>query len=364
MFLRSLAVVLLCSSSIASAEEKPAETKPKVAPKAEAKKPPRAITITMRDGMRFDPPRFEAKPGEEISINLENADSTHQSHNFVVTKPGQREAIVQQALALGEKGPAADFVPAADAVIAHSGLLTAEKKGTIQFTVPATKGVYPYVCSFPGHGMIMYGAMYVDEPMPPLDKDPNLPPTAVQATLVGGGKRPFVQRMFLPGASPAAIAVALPDEQNVCWDAAQCRLRYAWKGGDFIDATAYWRGNGRDLAEVKGAIWWSAPKESFPFRLGAPDSVAPVVKFLGYRLEQGFPEFHYTMNGVEVREKVTGSASAVVLRFRLTKPSTPITFQGTHDKGKWTSDVGEWKDDALSLTPEQAAEFTLTLTAL
>ena len=47
-------------------------------------------------------------------------------------------------------------------------------------------------------------------------------------------RRPQVQRIFLPDASPAAIAVALPGDLSFCFDASECRLRYVWKGG-FID---------------------------------------------------------------------------------------------------------------------------------
>ena len=47
-------------------------------------------------------------------------------------------------------------------------------------------------------------------------------------------RRPLIQRIFMPEAGPAAIAVAVNDELHFCWDAGECRLRYIWKG-DFID---------------------------------------------------------------------------------------------------------------------------------
>ena len=45
---------------------------------------------------------------------------------------------------------------------------------------------------------------------------------------------PVVYRTFMPGASPAAFAVALPGNQFYCWDAGECRLRYVWTKGGFI----------------------------------------------------------------------------------------------------------------------------------
>ena len=107
-------------------------------------------------------------------------------------------------------------------------------------------GVYPYVCTFPGHGLLMYGAMYVGVPMPPLEKDGNVPEAARQGKTEArqfhawGEKRPLMYRIFMPEASPAAIAVALKHGQNYCWDAGQCRLRYAWYGG-FVDPWPVWR---------------------------------------------------------------------------------------------------------------------------
>jgi len=45
---------------------------------------------------------------------------------------------------------------------------------------------------------------------------------------------PVVYRTFMPGASPAAFAVALPGNQYYCWDAGESRLRYVWSKGGFI----------------------------------------------------------------------------------------------------------------------------------
>ena len=40
----------------------------------------------------------------------------------------------------------------------------------LKFKAPAEEGVYPYVCTFTGHGVVMYGAMYVTtKPLPPLE---------------------------------------------------------------------------------------------------------------------------------------------------------------------------------------------------
>lgn len=341
-----------------SAEEKPATPKPATSRK------PVTFNISMRDGLRFDPPRVSAKAGDEIVVNLENADSTHQMHNFLVLQPGKLQVIVQAAMDLGENGPAKGFIPQSPEIIVHSAVLDPEGKTVVKFKLPDAPAVYPYVCTMPGHGMVMYGAIYADVPMPPLAKDPNIPPTAVQAMVAGGGRRPFVQRMFVPDAGPAAIAVALQGDQNFVWDAGQCRLRYAWNGG-FIDASDYWRGNGRDLAKLLGEPWWNAPIDEFPIRIG-DGKTTPKIKFLGYKLEKGLPEFHYRVDETEVFEKITEGKThgSLSLHYRIPKLAKPLTYRAADSNfARWSSSVGAFKDGALTLTPAQAAAFTLTLTS-
>ena len=325
----------------------------------------RTVKLKMRDGLRFEPPRFEAKPGEALVIEIENGDTTDLTHNFLLLRPGTRETVVMAALALAEKGPAQEFIPASADILVHSQVLAPDGSAKITLTVPSEPGIYPYVCTFPGHGMIMYGALYAGVTPPPLDKDPNIPPTAAQATVAGAGKRPFAQRIFMPESGPAAIAVALIGSQNVCWDAGQCRLRYAWQGG-FIDASANWAGNGMVLPVVPTKPWWHAPKDDFPLRFGAADSAAPTPKFLGYAATPTGPIFHYRAGETEVFEQVIPAAGrpGIAVRLQIPRAKGPVFYRAANDENsKWTSSVGTWNGSVLTLTPAQAADVTLTLTS-
>jgi azurin len=295
---------------------------------AQAKAPPnpRAVYLAMRDGLRFDPPRFTARPGEWLELQIENGDTTHQPHNFLLLAPGTRTAVTEAALALATTaGAGQDFVPAHPAILFRSALLAPERQQTLVFRVPTEPGVYPYLCTVPGHSAVMYGALYAGVPMPPLAEDKDIPPLATQGVIPGGGKRPFVQRMFMPEAGPAAIAVALPGEQNFCWDAGACRLRYAWRG-PFIDAGEHWRGKGAELARLPAEPWWRAA--DFPLRLGMADGAPPEVRFLGYRLGADGPEFHYRADGVEVFEQITPSGDGLAVRFRFAPPDAAVFVRG------------------------------------
>ncbi len=325
----------------------------------------RTIKLFMRDGLRFEPPRFEAKPGEDLVLEIENGDTTDMAHNFLLLKPGTREEVVTQALALAEKGTAQGWVPNHPAILLHTPLLDVHGLATLKLRVPEAVGVYPYVCTFPGHGMVMYGAIYAGVPLPKLAEDPNLPPNAAQGVIAGRGQRPFAQRVFLPDASPAAIAVALTGSQNACWDAGECRLRYAWQGA-FIDASENWAGNGSKLSALSATPWWRAPKDAFPLRFGAADSPRPAAKFLGYTMNTDGPEFRYRAGEAEVREQVLPrrGAPGLTLRVRIAEARGPVFYHAPADANtQWTSTVGKWSGTVLTLTPAEAADFTLTLSS-
>jgi len=335
------------------------ETASATSPKPDSGKKARTVSIEMRDGLRFEPPRFEAQPGEEVVISLENADTTHQPHNFLILQPGKREAVVQQALGLGEKGPAVGYIPTSPDIIVHSELLNPEGTNSVRVTMPTQKGVYPYVCTMPGHGMVMYGAIYVGTKMPTLSKDPNIPPQAAQHAVPGGGQRPYIQRTFLPNTGPASIAVALPGEQSYCWDAGECRLRYAWRGA-FIDTSANWRGNGKDLAVLASEPWWKAEVGDFPLKFVTVGNGRPAVKFLGYKLDGGLPEFHYRIGDTEIFEKITPLPDNAGLadHFRLSKAPVQLRYEANSN----AIAAPESTRSGSAIIPAHPTDFTITIT--
>jgi hypothetical protein len=121
-------------------------------------------------------------------------------------------------------------------------------------------------------------------------------------------KDAIVVRADLPDATPAAIAVGLPGKLSFCFDAAESRLRYAWRGG-FVDLgpTLLKKTDDHKLtptAALVGDVFYRS--EAFPLRLGSPDRM-PAVRFRGYRLVAGLPEFRYEVDGVDVRETIRPS---------------------------------------------------------
>ncbi|MGC4014964.1 MAG: hypothetical protein QM755_10685 [Luteolibacter sp.] len=162
---------------------------------------------------------------------------------------------------------------------------------------------------------------------------------------------PQIQRMFLPDCSPAAIAVALPGKVSYCFDAGECRLRYAWTGG-FIDGTPYWKGNGSSQATLTGEVVYR--ETAATLRTGKPPSAAPP-KFLGYSVKDGIPTFRYVREGVRYTETihVLPDGHGIERQFT-TDASVPLAITPP-DQGTLQASTG-----GSTVPAEQAKSFTLT----
>ena len=338
----------------------------------------RTITLNAVAGLQYDIVRFTVKPGERIQIVLVNKDDM--SHNLLITKPGKRPAVVDAALKLAEKGPQMNYIPQTPEVLWAIPVLAPGERKSISFTAPKDEGIYPYVCTFPGHGFSMYGAMYVstNEKMPALNDDENIPqqrrkPTdgatapdqhAGHASASAHPYKvtpPVVYRAYMDNASAAAIAVNLPHNISYCWDAATCELRYAWTG-DFVDNSGLWKGKPNSVAKVLGVKFFEI-KMRHPLRVGVSEA-APVVEFLGYRLIERHPEFHYTINGVEVFELIHANedGTALIRTFRIPDAKQPVWFIAhSSDGADYRSSKGKWQDNRLKISREDARTFTITM---
>ncbi len=121
-----------------------------------------SIEVTANDTMQYSAKVFEVTAGEEVTLVLKNVGQLPKAamgHNLIILKPGSN--IVSFAIAA--VGAAAnDYVPQDEAnqaqILAQTKLLGPGEEDTIKFTLPES-GVYPFVCSFPGHFALMQGTI-------------------------------------------------------------------------------------------------------------------------------------------------------------------------------------------------------------
>ncbi|MBK8505071.1 MAG: hypothetical protein IPL46_24425 [Saprospiraceae bacterium] len=101
---------------------------------------------------------------------------------------------------------------------------------------------------------------------------------------------------------------------------------------------------------------------SFPFKFDEDESDL-VVEFKGYRLIEGFPEFHYKMNDIYVFELLTSNKQgSLVRRFKFQNMIQDLWFiHGDGDGIGYQSNKGIWKANRLKLNAKETADFTITM---
>jgi len=122
----------------------------------------RVIAIgTVAHRMIYDKEQIAVQAGKPVEFRFSNTDNM--PHNFVITKPGTMEEIGLLAEATGRDADAMQrhYVPNSEHVLLRSNLLQNGELQALLFNAPETPGVYPYVCTYPGHWRRMYGTLYV-----------------------------------------------------------------------------------------------------------------------------------------------------------------------------------------------------------
>jgi len=133
----------------------------------------RVIRIgTVTEQMIYDKERIVVKAGKPVEIVFDNYDAM--PHNFVVTRPGALEEIglLGEATATQPGAAERNYVPPSDKILLASRLLQPRESQKLDFTAPGKPGVYPYVCTYPGHWRRMYGSLYVVEDLDEYLADP------------------------------------------------------------------------------------------------------------------------------------------------------------------------------------------------
>jgi azurin len=122
----------------------------------------RAVTINADKNLTFDIRSFSVKPGEAIALDFANPDVV--PHNWVLVKPGMLDRVGDLAnkIVTDPEAAARNYVPESHDVLTYSDIVEPQGQFTIYFKAPLEKGRYPYLCTFPGHWMVMNGQMIVE----------------------------------------------------------------------------------------------------------------------------------------------------------------------------------------------------------
>lgn len=116
--------------------------------------------------MLFTNKQFTVRPGQPVKLVFLNPDAT--DHNLVLVKPGAMEevGVAANAMARDPKNATSDFIPEdkQDLILEATPMIGPTRESLVhvlRFQAPQEPGVYPYVCTFPGHWIVMNGKMVV-----------------------------------------------------------------------------------------------------------------------------------------------------------------------------------------------------------
>ena len=177
--MRTLAITSVLSFVLAACggtpEPKP-EPKPEP-PKVEEKAPEPAPTVAKvelgkddggeypevsvesdGDQMAYKQTSFTMKADTPTRIRMvNNATSPAMKHNIVIVKKGSEDAVGKASMGVPE---AEGYVPAHADVLAATKLAGPGETTTTVLSLPA--GEYAYICTFPGHYILMKGTITVE----------------------------------------------------------------------------------------------------------------------------------------------------------------------------------------------------------
>ena len=118
--------------------------------------------------MRFTVEQFAVTAGQPLKVIFTNPDAT--DHNLLFIKPNSLSQVGMAAneMARDPKNANSDFIPAdqKNLILQATPMIgpTREcKVHVLRFNAPMKPGIYPYLCTFPGHWVVMRGEMVVTD---------------------------------------------------------------------------------------------------------------------------------------------------------------------------------------------------------
>jgi azurin len=114
---------------------------------------------TVANTMTFDKKTLTVPTGAEVHLTLKNnATMATLPHNWVLVKPGTEATVAAAGLKLGDQ---AGYIDVRDKdILVHTPMSKPGESTEVTFTAPEP-GAYPYICTVPGHYMMMKGVLTV-----------------------------------------------------------------------------------------------------------------------------------------------------------------------------------------------------------
>ncbi len=114
--------------------------------------------------MSYDTKSFTVKAGQPVKLTFSNDSAVPLQHNLVIGNIGTKDTLIGLANTMMTQPDALakGYIPESPDILWHTKLLNPKESQTLEFPAPADKGDYPYICTFPGHAIMMNGVMKVE----------------------------------------------------------------------------------------------------------------------------------------------------------------------------------------------------------
>lgn len=121
----------------------------------------RPIELRTAENLSYATRKITASKGETIALTFANPDVV--PHNWVLARPGSLRRLGELAndLIANPEAFARHYIPDSDDVLCYTDIVGPGHNQTIFFTTPNESGRYPFLCTFPGHWMVMNGELVV-----------------------------------------------------------------------------------------------------------------------------------------------------------------------------------------------------------
>jgi azurin len=122
----------------------------------------REVVLEAGQNLSFSTREIRVAAGEAIALRFRNPDVV--PHNWALLRPGKLASVGEMVNRLISDPDAAyrNYIPDSDDILCYTDIVEGQDEMTIYFVAPSTPGVYPYLCTFPGHWMVMNGELIVE----------------------------------------------------------------------------------------------------------------------------------------------------------------------------------------------------------
>ncbi|MFG0265474.1 MAG: DUF6797 domain-containing protein [Rhodopirellula sp. JB055] len=122
----------------------------------------RAIELKTGTNLTYQTKLIRVQAGEALAFTLANPDVV--PHNWALVRPGKLQRVGELAnqLIADPQAFARHYIPDTEDVLVATDVVGPGESQTVHFRAPSQPGRYPFLCTFPGHWMVMNGEMIVE----------------------------------------------------------------------------------------------------------------------------------------------------------------------------------------------------------